>query len=432
MYDIGIINGEVYMDNRWQRKNIYIESEKIALIDEEVKECNQIYEAAGMQVIPGLIDSHVHLAMPAGKFMSADDYESGSRCAVYGGVTTIINFLEETDEVNKLRKGFAAELEKARKCAIDYSFHTSVANMKDSARLFAEYAYESGMPSIKVYTTYKDSGSYSSLKQIAQLLSCTSRKDVMVMCHAEKDDLLLHKSVLIEEFEECRPVIAEIEQVRDLAELCLKEDAFCYIVHVSAGSTVKLLKEKYNSILHKNIWLESVPHYFLFNKNVYLKENNYLYTMCPPLRSEHERLLLEDNLDEIDVISTDHCPFMISEKRNNIPDQIPMGIGSLEYSFITMYSRFGDRVIPKFTENQARLHGLLGRKGFIKTGYDADITIFKRTQGYIDENHSSCDYSIYNGRKSEIKICSVLSRGKFIMLDREYLGGKGGFVKRNY
>jgi len=432
MYDIGIINGEVYIDRGWQKKNIYIENEKIVLIDEEVKECKQIYEAAGMQVIPGLIDSHVHLAMPAGKFISVDDYESGSRCAVYGGVTTVINFLEETDEVDKLRKEFKTELEKAQVCAIDYSFHTSVANMKDSARLFTEYAYESGMPSIKVYTTYKESGSYSSMEQIAQLLSCTSQKDVMVMCHAEKDDLLFHKSAPVKDLEESRPAIAEMAQVMDLAECCLKEDAFCYIVHVSAGSTVKLLKEKYDSILHKNMWLESVPHYFAFNKNVYQEKNNYLYSMCPPLRSEHERLLLGEYLDDIDVISTDHCPFLMSEKRNDMLNQIPMGIGGLEYSFVTMYSMFGDRVIPKFTENQARLHGLSGRKGFIKTGYDADVTIFKRGEGIIDENHSSCDYSVYNGRKCEIEIYSVLSRGKFVMSDRKYLGGKGHFIERNY
>ena len=228
-----------------------------------------------------------------------------------------------------------------------------------------------------------------------------------------------------------RPALAEVSEVVKLAEMTKYSDGRMYIVHTNCGTTVERLKENYNSILNKDFVIESCPHYFIFSSSKYLQRDGYLFTTTPPLRSEREVKKLNHQIDNIFTIGTDHCPFNDAAKNKDFVNDIPMGIGGVEYSFPLMYDKFGEKVIDKFTKNPAIIHGLYPRKGTLLPGADADIVVFDENEQYIIlNNHSNVDYNIYKDMEITGKVCSTISKGKFVVKDGIFIGGKGEYIAR--
>jgi dihydropyrimidinase len=175
--------------------------------------------------------------------------------------------------------------------------------------------------------------------------------------------------------------------------------------------------------------VESCPQYFSFNKEVLNTEQGYLYTFAPPLRSKEEQELLIKNINYVNTIGTDHCSFMSEDKKNH-PSLVghPLGIGGIESSFLVMHKLFGDKIIDKMTANIADLEGF-SQKGRIALDKDADLAFIKEVSEYpIGKPHGTCDYSIYEGIKVKEKIVHTMLRGKFILKDEEFLGGKGELI----
>ena len=201
------------------------------------------------------------------------------------------------------------------------------------------------------------------------------------------------------------------------------------MVHCSSGETLKRLVEQYGDILDKNLYVESCPQYFCFNKEVLKGEDGYLYTFAPPLRSKEEQELLIKNIGYIYAIGTDHCAFMSEDKKNH-PSLVghPLGIGGIESSFLVMHKLFGDQIINKMSKNIADLEGFY-QKGSILVMKDADLVFIKEVDEYpIGKPHGTCDYSIYEGIKVKEKIVHTMLRGEFILKDGEFLGGKGELI----
>jgi len=162
---------------------------------------------------------------------------------------------------------------------------------------------------------------------------------------------------------------------------------------------------------------------------LFKQSDGYLYTLAPPLRSKEEVELLKGNVDSVYTIGTDHCPFLKTEKTHDLLKDLPLGIGSIEHSFNVMYSLFQEKIIDKMTKNVAKVHNLYPKKGVIRVGSDADMFIYNlNTPGKITENHSRCDYSVYEGKEVLGKVETTISRGKFIVKDGKFLGGKGKFL----
>ena len=206
-----------------------------------------------------------------------------------------------------------------------------------------------------------------------------------------------------------------------------------YIVHVTCGSSLEMLNEKYSELLENNLFIESCPQYFHLTKEVFGGENGQLYLLAPPLRSKKEQKKLIENFGSINTIGTDHAPFMKEEKkRYNQLDKIPKGLGSLEYSFSLMYDLFGEQIIPKFTINPAIIHSLFPKKGTIQEGSNADLVIFDPEKEFvIDSGHSKSDYSPYEGMKLKGQVESTILRGRFVIENRELVGSiNGKFINR--
>jgi dihydropyrimidinase len=431
MYDVGLVNGNVYIEGHFYNKNVYIKSEKIVKITEKLESAKQLVDCSGKKILPGFIDPHVHMALNLGEFSSVDDFESGSKAAVYGGVTTIIDFLDPINHQSDFRDVFDRRLSLAKKTCIDYSFHLTLGNFKKVEEIpeLLSQAYNKGLNSVKVFTTYSESNRKCPDAVIAAIL----KTDMLLMSHSENDDLVDPCHADVSTFENSRPVLAEISQVAKLAQMAAFERGCLYIVHTSAGSTVEMMAKRFGDLLGKRIFLESCPQYFYLTRGLFKGDQGRKYLLAPPLRSESEQDKLRKNLHHVSTIATDHCPFMAGQKmKYSEARQVPKGIGGIEYSFLLMYNLYGDEIIDHFTCRPAKIFGL-SQKGCIDIGMDADLVIFdERGLTPVDSGHSTCDYSPYEGIELKGAIESTMVRGRFVLENGLFNGGEGKFIRRGY
>lgn len=431
MYDLAVVNGRCWLGLQWVETNLYLQDGVIVRHSSALLEAKEVCDARGRMVIPGLIDSHVHLDMQAGRYRSRDDFASGTRAAAHGGITTVIDFLDPRPSAAALEEQFRRRLAQAEGAVVDYALHTSVAAPEDGVDAHVELSLRLGMPSVKVYTTYRPAGLYGPPSTLARLLERSAGGDVLVMVHAELDELVDTASRPVACHGRNRPVAAELAQVSLLAGLTDYYQGYCYVAHVSAGSTARLLAERFGPLLNRHIWMEGCPHYFLFDSEVYKGEDGCLFTMTPPLRSPEERQGLLAQLARFWSISTDHCPFLAAEKRQALLGDIPMGVGGVEHSFSQMWALLGQDALPYFTERPARLQGLWPRKGTLQEGADGDVVILDDVPRTIGpQEHSRCDYSLYAGRTAPVTAATVLSRGAYVVREGEDVPHQGRYLAR--
>ncbi len=428
MYDLAIINGKTYINGMFENTNAYVLNGKIAAIDNKIYPAVKTYDATNKLVIPGLIDPHVHFAL-GGKVKSVDDFETGSKSAAYGGITTFIDFLDPISKSEDLNDAFNSRKELASNSCIDYSFHLTVMNPKEVNKIVDKMKLYN-LKSIKLFTTYSDSGRRTYDPEIKELLEYSSLGDYIVMAHIEKDDLInLNADFRVADLPISRPSVAETKEALHIAKLVKETKGKCYMVHLSSGETLKQLTEQYSELINTSFLVESCPHYFALTNDKYSQEDGKLFTMAPPLRSESESELLKNNFKYIYSIGTDHCSFTKENKNNKYLKDMPMGIGSVEHSFDIMYKLYGESCIDAMTINPAITFGLYPAKGHINIGADADLMIYDTNiQTIIEPGHSASDYTVYDGMVVNGKVESTISRGKFVVEKGEFLGGSGKFV----
>ena len=315
MNDILLKNGLVYLEGRFEKVNLAILNEKICYIGNEEVPAKEVLDVSGLKVLPGLIDPHVHFELNCGRLNSVDDFYYGSKCAIYGGVTTIVDFLEPTRNAEELEKSFYERLEQAKSSMVDYHFHACIKNPNGSLEDYVKKTVELGMRTIKLFTTYSDTGRRTYDKDIIELLKLSKKYNVMICAHIENDDLIdLREQYTYKDLAKSRPGFAETSEALKLAKYVRETGGNFYMVHCSSGETLKALKEQFSDILGKNFFVESCPQYFIFNNSVLLRDDGNLFTFAPPLRSERERQLLVANYKDVNTIGTDHCSFMKKDK----------------------------------------------------------------------------------------------------------------------
>lgn len=432
MYDLAIMDGLVYIGGKFIKTNVYTSEGLIAKISKEHFDANEYYIAENKLVIPGLIDPHVHFNLDLGFIKSADDFYSGSITAAHGGVTTFIDFLEPVSNKKDLTKAFNKRLIEAKDSVIDYKFHATVKNPKGKLDEITDEMKNLGISSVKLFTTYSNSNRRTYDAEIKRLLELSKEKDFLILAHIENDDLIdLNPSFKYSDLLKSRSTESETSEAIKLAQFTKDIGGRLYMVHLSSGLTLKKLKAEYNDILNKNFFIESCPHYFTLTADLFKRDDGYLYTLAPPLRTKGEMEILNNNIDSVYTIGTDHCPFYKLEKTHELLQDLPLGIGSIEHSFNIMYGLFQDKIIDKMTKNVAMVHNLYPQKGVIQVGSDADMFIYDASvPSTITENHSKCDYSVYTGRKTLGKVESTISRGKFVYRNSKIIPNQGQYIKR--
>ncbi|WP_432084189.1 dihydropyrimidinase [Streptomyces sp. WAC 04229] len=403
-------------------------------------------DATGKYVIPGGVDGHTHMEMPFGGTYAADTFETGTRAAAWGGTTTIVDFAIQSVG-HSLREGLDAWHAKAEgNCAIDYGFHMIVSDVNQETLKEMDLLVEEGVTSFKQFMAYPGVF-YSDDGQILRAMQRAAENGGLIMMHAENGiaiDVLVEQALTRGETDprfhgEVRKALLEAEATHRAIKLAQVAGAPLYVVHVSATEAVAELTRARDEGL--NVFGETCPQY-LFLSTDNLAEPDFegaKYVCSTPLRPREHQAALWRGLrtNDLQVVSTDHCPFCFSgQKELGRGDfsKIPNGMPGVENRMDLLHQAVVDghigrrRWIEIACASPARMFGLYPKKGTIAPGADADIVIYDPHAEQVisaETHHMNVDYSAYEGRRVTGRVETVLSRGEPVVTEREYTGHKG-------
>jgi dihydropyrimidinase len=413
-----------------------------------------IIEARGMLVMPGGIDVHTHLDMPFGGTTSADDFESGTVAAAYGGTTTLIDFAIQY-KGQTLRHAFDTWMKKADgKAVIDYSFHCIITDIAGAQLDEMKVFVREGVPTFKLFMAYPGVfmlDDASIFKAMGVAADCGG----MICMHAENGgaiDVIVQRALAEGKRAPkyhalTRPVTAEAEATSRAIALAEMAGTPVYIVHLSCNEALEKVREARDRGLR--VYAETCPQY------LYLSLENMdgpgfdgaKYVFTPPLREKWHQEKLWQGLakDDLQVVSTDHCPFCMKEQKELGKDdftKIPNGGPGIEHRMSLVYSggvhggKFSpNRFVQLVSTAPAKLFGLYPRKGTVAVGSDADLIVFDAAEEQtisVKTHHMRVDYSMFEGTRVKGVPKTVLSRGRVIVENGKLVGkvGAGEFLKR--
>src|SRR6266542_2258034 len=449
-----IKNGTVVTATDRYNGDVLVEDEKIAVIGTSLDiQADTTIDAKGKYVLPGGIDVHTHMDMPFGGSKSSDDFETGTRAAAFGGTTTIVDFAIQYrgQTLHHALETWAAKAE--GKAVIDYGFHMIITELNDQVEGEMDALVRQGITSFKLFMAYPgvfmlDDGS------IFRALLRSGKNGGTICMHAENGGVIdvLVKRALAEGKTApkyhalTRPARAEAEATHRAIALAEIADVPIYIVHLSAAEALEKITEARDRGLMA--YAETCPQYLFLSYENYEEPDfgGSKYVMSPPLRDKMKQDELWRGLkfNDLQCVSTDHCPFCMKEKRlgENDFSKIPNGAPGVETRMSLVYDggvRAGRISMNRFVEltstSPAKIFGLFPRKGTIAPGSDADIVVFdpNRTITLAAKTlHMNCDYNPYEGRQVTGATDTVLSRGRLVIEDGKFVGkaGAGSFLKR--
>ena len=439
MDPILIINGTVVSSESSYEADILVNNGTIADIGKlnpsRFPGC-QVIDAKGKLILPGGIDPHVHLQLPTPAGPSCDDFISGSKAALVGGTTFVIDFVTPA-RGESLVKALTLRLKESNNCLVDYTLHMGITWYNDSIPEQMHWCVnEVGIKSFKVYLAYKGSIGieYDELEKVMQT-AASLNATVLVHCE-EGDEILKNQKNFLSKGKTAplyhalsRPPATESESVRKVIDLCRKTRCKTYIVHTSTAKSIEYIRAAKKEGLP--LFCETCPQYLLLDESVYSEPlpDALKYVISPPIRSkqDQEALWLACAEGTVDVISTDHCPFnTIGQKDVGINDftKIPNGAGGIENRLQLLYTYgvlTGKISLQQFvgltSTNAARIFDVYPQKGAVAVGSDADLLIWNpeaKSVISVETQAQQCDANIYNGISCQGKTEIVLLKGKQI------------------
>ncbi len=443
--DLLIKNGKIINHDRSFEADIFIKNGLIVKIDTNIQTHNpdtKIINADGKLVFPGGIDPHVHMQLPTPAGLSSDDFYTGSRAALFGGTTTIIDFVTPQRGQSLIS---ALEVRKAEsaKSIINTRLHVSPVEWRPSTESeINECIHTHGIKSFKCYMAYKSSIGLDD-DALFNVMKVVGEADGLVTLHCEDGDeietlrLKYARSFLsvCEAHAKSRPPGLEAKAVATAINLAQKAQCPIYIVHVSSRQSLHLIKAAQQA--GQMVYAETCPQYLLLDKSKYTPdfEKAAAYVMSPPLRSPSDNEALWQGLANnlISTTGTDHCPFLLSQKMIGRDDfrKIPNGAGGVEHrlALLFTYGILNKKIsLNKFVEitstNAAKIFGLYPQKGIIAKGADADIVIWnpnKKSVISTETHHQNSDLNIYNGFPIIGEPEMVILGGNILLVDGEML-----------
>jgi dihydropyrimidinase len=462
-----IKNGTVIHPSGRVASDVLVDGETIAAVGtpgwfaSAEQGADKVIDATGKYVIAGGIDVHTHMELPFGGTFASDTFETGTVAAAWGGVTTIIDMAVQRTGENVL-DGLADWHAKADgQCAIDYAFHQIVGGVDEDALKAIKYLTETeGVTSFKLFMAYpgvfySDDGAILRAMQVANECGAT------IMMHAENGiaiDVLVGQALARGETDPkyhsyTRPSLLEGEATNRAIVLSkVAGNVPLYIVHMSASEALDAVAEARHEGL--NVFAETCPQYLYMTLEDHLARPGFegaKFVASPPIRSKHDHrhhhadLWKGLRMNELAIVSTDHCPFcMKDQKELGLGDfsKIPNGIGGVEHRMELIYQGVarGELTLERWVETcsvtPARMFGLYPRKGAIAPGSDADIVVWdpnRQTKiGVGGKHHMNMDHSAWEGFVVDGKVDTVLSRGTVVIEDDTFHGtkGHGRYLKR--
>lgn len=449
-----IKNGRIITATDDYVADIFIEGEKIIAIGKDlpVKAAKEI-DASGKLVFPGGIDPHVHLDMPFMGTFSSDSYETGTRAALFGGTTMVIDFVLQK-QGNSLQSALDEWNSRANGNAVgDYSFHMAVTDFNDNTKKEIKHMIEDeGITSFKTFMAYKGALMIDD-RQMIGLMEEVKQQGGLINVHATNGDMIdyliaKHKaegklSPLYHYLSQ--PEVTEAEASERFVDMASYTGCPGYIVHLTCEGALNAVRNATRR--NQKMFVETCIQYLILDASLYEKDfEGAKWVMSPPLREKKDQATLWAGINQglVQVVATDHCPFMWEQKKMGEKDfsKIPNGHPAIENRMELLFSEGvakGKITLNKYVEvactNPAKIFGMFPRKGTIAVGSDADIVIFDPNEKHelsASKHHMNVDYSGYEGWQVTGKVKTVLLRGQVAIDDNKCLidKGFGQFIKR--
>jgi dihydropyrimidinase len=451
-------NGTIVTASDRYEADVLIENGVISTIGRGLPaQADTVVDAAGRLLLPGGIDVHTHLDMPFGGTTSADDFETGTIAAAHGGTTTLIDFAIQNFNEG-LYPAFEGWMGRAEgRAVIDYAFHMIVRELTDQvSQDMDRLVRHEGLTSFKLFMAYPGVFMVDDATIFKALLR-TRENGGLICMHAENGGVIdtlvkeaLRKGETAPKYHALtRPTRAEGEATARAIALAEMAGVPIYIVHLSCWDALEKVKQARDMGLAA--YAETCPQYLFLSYDDYEREGfeGAKFVMSPPLREKwhQDRLWRGLHKNDLQVVSTDHCPFCMNEppqKQIGRDDfsKIPNGAPGIETRLMLIWDggvRTGridqHRFVEIVSTNPAKMFGLWPRKGTIAVGSDGDIVVWdpeKEVTLSAKTHHMRVDYNPYEGRVIRGAPAAVLSRGDVIVRDGTFVArpGRGRFVKR--
>src|SRR5499425_3177843 len=455
-FDTVIRNATVVTATDTYRADVGISGDRVSAIAAQLppENAGRVIDATGLLLIPGGIDVHTHLDMPFGGTTSADDFETGTIAAAFGGTTTLIDFAIQY-KGQTLRQAFDTWMRKADgKAVTDYAFHCIITDLGSAQLDEMTQLIREGVTSFKLFMAYPGVFMLDDAT-IFRAMSQAAAHAGFICMHAENGgaiDVIVQKALAEGKTAPkyhalTRPTTAEAEATARAIALAEMADSPVYIVHLSCNDALEKVREARDRGLP--VYAETCPQYLYLSLEDMdapgFEGAKYVFT--PPLREKWHQEKLWNGLknDHLQVVSTDHCPFCFKDQKELGKDdftKIPNGGPGIEHRMSLIYS--GGVAKKRFTVNRfveltaatpAKLFGLYPRKGTVAVGSDADLVIFDPNRKHTisaKTHHMRVDYSMFEGIEVTGMPDVVLSRGQVVVEGDKFQGrpGAGEFIRR--
>jgi dihydropyrimidinase len=439
------------------RGDLLIAGEQIAALGTDLPPSpgDRVIDARGCVVLPGIIDAHTHIQLDTGVYQTPDDWHIGTTAAACGGVTTVIDFATQFPG-QSLVEAVRNRQAEAALAVIDYGLHCMITDLPPGREDELDALIELGVPSIKLYTTYRvlspskgRPNYYADDATLTRLMEAAGQRGLLITVHCENDALVTAATealvkagaVGLANHGRARPALAEVEAVQRVLFLAQAAQAPVYIVHCSVARSVELVAQARTR--GQSAYAETCPQYLLLDESAYASDEPHRFILQPPLRAAENNAALWQLVQAgvVDVIATDSCDYSLDQKTAH-PDftRTAGGLPGIE-TLLPLMATYGvaqgrldwSDLARLLCANPARIFGLYPTKGTLVPGADADVTLYDPHPSYTlsaDDLHGLAGYSPFEGLSIQGRVKATMSRGQVVYADGEFKGrpGHGKFV----
>ena len=445
-----IKNASLVFEDRVEKGDLLTEGQRIVQVGGNIyAPADQVIDGSGCFVFPGFIDTHTHFDLEVGSTVTADDFVSGTKAAVVGGTTTVLDFATQERGMTMM-DAFQKWSKKAEGSSCHYGFHMAVSEWNADRIAEIPRMIENGVTSFKMYMVYDNMR--VSDGQIYEAIQRLAKEDCIIGIHCENDDIIKAR---VRELKAAgktssryhavsRPNVVEADGVGRLMDAAYLAKGPAWVVHLSTKEGLAIARRARER--GQEVYLESCPQYLVLDESMYDEPDGAKFVMSPPLRSkaDQEALLKAMATGEIDWIGTDHCSFTMAQKAAGKDDfsKTPNGGAGVQNRAEIVYTRavkggYIDMVAmgQLLSTRAAKLFGMYPRKGVLQAGSDADIVIFDPDAPHtIHEatNLHACDNSPYEGYEAAGMARDVILNGELVVAKGKLIAaGRGEYVRRD-
>ena len=458
MTDLILAGGTVVTEQGSFRADIGIAGEKIAAVGVDLpRDGAEVVDVSGARVMPGFIDGHTHMDMPFGGTVTADDWDTGTAAALAGGTTTLVDFSLQDVEGTLTEAVQTWQGKASGKTHIDYGLHVAITNLTEDVKKEIPALPALGVATIKIFMAYKGTPLFTADEDLFEAMQIAREAGVLVLVHAENGDVILklQQQALARGDTDpkfhatTRPEEVEAEATGRAIRLAEVADAPLLVVHVSCHKALEEIRRAHAR--GRPVYAETCPQYLVFSDADLARPGfeGAKFVCSPPLRDPSNRPSLFAGLQagDLHIFGSDHCSFNYKEQKELGKDDftaIPNGLPAAEERAATLWThgvRAGhiteQRFVSVMASNQARVHGMAGRKGVLAPGADADVVVWDpdlEITATVGNRHGNVDYTPFEGMTFTGAPASVYVRGKLAYKDGEVVApaGSGQFIERKF